>query len=471
MGDEYPRKPILVVDDEISWVGTIRAALKILANITNVESCTDSQNVPALLAVNDYSLVLLDLTMPIVSGEELLDLISEKYPELPVIVISGANQVATAVNCIKKGAEDFFMKSDDLERIINSIKKTLRERALRNEHFQLSENFSAGPGQPHPVFADIITQDSAMLRIFTYLEAIASSHEPVLIQGESGTGKELIAKALHQLCCEEKPFVAVNVAGLDDMLFSDTLFGHCSGAYTGADRKRSGMIEEAAGGILFLDEIGELSQLSQIKLLRLLQSGEYYPLGSDVPMRCSARVAAATNLNLDEKEAQGVFRRDLLFRLKTHRIQLPPLRKRRDDISLLVNHFVAEAANRMGKKKPAENPDLLPILQTYSFPGNHRELRAMVFDAVSLHQEGPLAITRFAETMARQRQAAVPPASEYHGESVPEFLFPDKLPTLKEMTDLLINEALRRSAGNQSHAAKFLGISQQALNKRLKGKS
>ena len=470
MAENNPSKPILIVDDEMSWIVTLRTALKLLGKIANVVLCTESQTVPSLLTNNDYSLVLLDLTMPNLSGEQLLDYIGEKHPELPVIIISGANQVATAVTCMKKGAEDFFLKTDDLERIVNSVKKTLRTQALKVEHFKLSESLAARPGQRHPAFDHIVTQNNTMLRIFSYLEAIAVSREPVLIQGESGTGKELVAQALHQLSCLEQPFVAVNVAGLDDVLFSDTLFGHQVGAYTGANQPRRGMIEEAAGGILFLDEIGDLSQASQVKLLRLLQSGEYFPLGCDSPLLCQARIIAATNQNLEKNEASGLFRRDLLFRLKTHRLKLPPLRERREDIPLLVDYFICDAIDRLGKKRPAENPDLIPLLQSHPFPGNHRELRAMIFDAVSLHQEGPLCIDRFAAIVHRENLSSSDFDATAFAVSESEFTFPDQLPTLKQMSQLLVDEALRRTGGNQSHAAKFLGISQQALSRRLKDK-
>ncbi len=468
MDDRNPHNPILMVDDEKSWLNTLRGALKILADITHVDACTDSRCVPDLLKAHDYSLVLLDLTMPHLSGEELLDHINENHPEIPVIVVSGANQVSTAVNCIKKGAQDFFLKTDDLERIVNSIKKSLRERELRIEHTKLAENFSKLSHSPHPAFEHIKTQSSAMFRIFSYLEAIALSREPVLIQGESGTGKDLIAQALHHLCCPDAPFIAVNVAGLDDMLFSDALFGHVKGAFTGAEQTRKGMIEEAAGGILFLDEIGDLSQASQVKLLRLLQSGEYYPLGSDSPMQCKARIVAATNQNLEENESKGTFRRDLLFRLKTHRITLPALRNRKEDVPLLVDFFVLEAARSLGKKPPAVPSDLLALLRSYHFPGNHRELRAMIYDAVSLHQGGELSTARFHEAIQNEQELVSVRNLGDQSSPVPEFLFPEKLPTIKEMNELLVNEALRRTNGNQSQAAKSLGISQQALNKRIK---
>ncbi len=470
MVENNPSKPILIVDDEMSWIVTLRTALRLLGKITHIVSCTESQTVPSLLATNEYSLVLLDLTMPNVSGEELLDYIGERHPELPVIIISGANQVATAVNCMKKGADDFLIKTDDLERIVNSVKKILRTQELKEEHRKLSESLAARPRQRNAAFDHIITRNQTMLGIFSYLEAIALSREPVLVQGESGTGKELIVQALHQLSCPTQPFIAVNVAGLDDVLFSDTLFGHQVGAYTGANQPRRGMIEEAAGGILFLDEIGDLSQSSQVKLLRLLQSGEYFPLGCDTPLLCRARIIAATNQNLEKKEAAGTFRRDLLFRLKTHRVTLPALRERHEDIPLLVDYFISEAIHQLGKKRPGDNPDLISLLQSYSFPGNHRELRAIIYDAVSLHHTGPLSIDRFADIISKDKLSS--PVSESTTFLPPEsaFIFPEHLPTLKQMSQLLVDEALRRTGGNQSHAARFLGITQQALNRRLKGK-
>jgi DNA-binding NtrC family response regulator len=285
-----------------------------------------------------------------------------------------------------------------------------------------------------------------MRGIFSYLCAIVRSYEPILIIGESGTGKELVARALHQLRSPDQPWVAVNVAGLDDVVFSDTLFGHVKGAYTGADQNRNGMIEEAADGILFLDEIGDLSMTSQVKLLRLLQEGEYYPLGSDQPRKSKAHIVTATNQNLADKESAGTFRRDLHFRLCSHRVELPPLRERKEDLEPLLDYFLVEAAESMEKKKPTVPPELLTLLSTYSFPGNVRELRSMVYDAVSIHVGGVLPMARF-KAAIDGNDHQTKNIDEADGLSSAKIIFTDNLPTLKEVSQILISEAMQRSQG------------------------
>ncbi len=463
----FPENPLLIIDDEPSWLKSMALSLKAFANITNIVFCQDSREAEKMLAQKRYSLVLLDLTMPYLSGELLLKDISEKHPDLPVIVVSGMNQIETAINCIKSGAFDFFVKTDDRQRIINGILNALKQSEQRQENQRLAESLLFDAVPDHAAFSGIITINEKMQRILAYLSAVSSSREPLLIQGESGTGKELIARALHQFGYADRPLVAVNVAGLDDMVFSDTLFGHVKGAYTSAEGLRKGMVEEAGDGVLFLDEIGDLSAASQVKLLRLLQEGEYYPLGSDKPKKCRARIVVATNLDLQHKEAEGAFRRDLLFRLSTHRIELLPLRERKEDIPYLLDFFLNEAASAAGKKTPTYPPELLTLLNAYHFPGNIREMKAMVHDAVSVHAKGVLSLERFKEAIAvsgsaLSEEALTVPLSQLH------IKFPERLPTIKDMTRLLIAEALERTGGNQSQAAQLLGITHQALNQRLK---
>jgi len=271
-----------------------------------------------------------------------------------------------------------------------------------------------------------------------------------------------VAQAIHCLSRASGELVAVNVAGLDDNTFADTLFGHTRGAFTGADRDRAGMIERAAHGTLFLDEIGDLSAASQVKLLRTLQEGEYYPLGSDQPRRQQARIIFATHQNLEEKVATGGFRRDLYFRIQAHQLTIPPLRQRREDLPLLIEHFLEQAAQELKKNKPTPPPQLAVMLSTYSFPGNVRELRGMIFNAVSLHNGGVLSMASFQERIgpASQALAAAAPANP--------FLCLEELPTLSEANELLIEAALERAAGNQTQAARLLGIAQPSLSKRLK---
>ncbi|MCD6582154.1 MAG: sigma-54-dependent Fis family transcriptional regulator [Desulfuromusa sp.] len=464
--NNYPEQPILMVDDQPAWLRSMAMSLKVSAGITNIHKCSDSREVEVLLETNKYSLILLDLTMPHIGGETLLTFISEKYPEIPVIVISGVNQIEIAIRCVRLGAEDFFVKTDDRERVVSGISRTLKKNQLQQENSQLSDRLLYQSRIYDPAFSRIITSSVKMHGIFSYLIAIANSPEPILIVGESGTGKELVAQALHQLRCPEKPWVAINVAGLDDMVFSDTLFGHVKGAYTGAEQHRKGMIEEAADGTIFLDEIGDLSMASQVKLLRLLQEREYYPLGSDQPRMVKAHILVATNQSLSAKESEGTFRRDLHYRLGSHRVEIPPLRKRKEDLPSLIDFFLAEAAESFGKNKPTTPPELLPLLSTYHFPGNIRELRAMIFDAVSLHKGGVLSLSSFKKFFKEDQESNVFDS----GEAKPaeeKIIYLENLPTLKESNRLLIEEAMRRSRGKQAIAARMLGISRQALNQRL----
>ncbi|MDD2501818.1 MAG: sigma-54 dependent transcriptional regulator [Geobacter sp.] len=461
----FPSFGILLVDDEPAWLRSVSLTLERSAGITNIRTCSDSRQVLNLLTGGEIRLVLLDLTMPHLSGEELLTLIGEQHPEITCIVISGLNQVETAVNCIKKGAFDYFVKTLEEDRLTGGVLRAIRLLELERENREMSSRLANGGLRRPELFSSFVTGDPAMLTQFAYIEAVAKSPQPLLISGESGTGKELLARAAHAASGCKGPLVAVNVAGLDDTVFSDTLFGHQRGAYTGADQPRKGMIEEASDGTLFLDEIGDLSIASQVKLLRLLQEGEYYPLGSDRPKRLRARVIVATHADLAVKEAAGQFRRDLYYRLKTHQVRIPPLRERRCDIPLLLEHFMAEAALVLGKKKPTAPRELAQLLATYSFPGNVRELKALVYDAVSLHSGGVLSMERFIAAIGTTTPEQIADAGQ---ERRNPFACCDRLPTFGEAADLLVTEAMLRSSNNQTIAARMLGISQPALSKRLK---
>jgi transcriptional regulator with PAS, ATPase and Fis domain len=260
----------------------------------------------------------------------------------------------------------------------------------------------------------------------------------------------------------------VNVAGLDDNVFADTLFGHKKGAFTGAEQARGGLLEQAAGGTLFLDEIGDLSHASQVKLLRLLQDGEYFPLGSDLAKRSDARVVVATNQELNALQTSGRFRRDLYYRLCDHHVHIPPLRERMEDLPLLLNHFLDKASATLGKNKPTPPEELLTLLSTHHFPGNIREMESMVFDSVSSHRSGKLSMDVFkSHIFQKQPVPKKEQPAEVQGECA-SVSFSEQLPTLKELEQILVDEAMRRAGGNQSIAALSLGITRQALNKRLR---
>ena len=312
------------------------------------------------------------------------------------------------------------------------------------------------------IFASIVTCDRKMQTIFKYIEAIAPTSQAVMITGDTGTGKELVARALHDASGRSGNFVSVNVAGLEDIMFSDTLFGHSRGAFTGADRERKGLIETAAGGTLLLDEIGDLNSASQVKLLRLLQEDEYYSLGSDKKMKSTARILVATNSNLEALMARSSFRTDLYYRLCSHHIHLPTLRERRNDIPLLVEYFMKKSAKELGRPIPTVSADTLKLLMLREFPGNVWELRGFVFNAVAISKPGTVVFPR--PNSSSIPHPIQPPTSNFADMTT----HPDRMPTLSEAEEYLISNALRVSMGNQQAAAVILGITRQALNKRLK---
>ena len=464
----YPTFSVLLVDDELPWLRSLSMTLEGPGGMTNLCQCHDSREVMDLLAQQNIGLVVLDLTMPYISGEELLERIVTDFPQVRVIILSGLNQLETAVNCMRLGAFDYFVKTVDEERLVEGVRRAIRMVELENENRAIRQSLLGGQIDSPEAFSEIVTNNAGMRARFQYLEAVAPSSQPILITGESGVGKELVVRAIHDLSGNSGELVSVNVAGVDDSVFADTLFGHVRGAFTGADSARRGMIEKAAGGTLFLDEIGDLSPASQVKLLRLLQDGEYYPLGSDQMKQMSARVVVATHTDLDAKMANGEFRRDLYYRLLSHHVHLPPLRERKDDLPLLLDHFLNIAADKLGKKKPTPPKELNLLLSTYHFPGNIRELEAMIYDAVSLHQGKTLSMKSFLERIGG---AHAPVADQGLSSDSSPFASLEELPTLQQSAVLLIDEAMQRSGGNQSVAARLLGISQPALSKRLRSNS
>ncbi|MBW2319643.1 MAG: sigma-54-dependent Fis family transcriptional regulator [Deltaproteobacteria bacterium] len=442
-----PSYPIMVVDDEEAILLAMDTALR-MAGMNNIITSKDGREVMDILSRQKIEVMLLDLTMPHIHGEDILRMVTRDFPEIPIIIVTGTVDVETAVQCMKSGAFNYLVKPVEEGCMVTAVSNAIAFRELKRENMSLKQRILSDTLEHPETFAGIITNNKKMISLFRYVEAIARTSQPVLITGETGVGKELIAGAIHALS-GKGAFTAVNVAGLDDHVFSDTLFGHVKGAFTGADSNREGMLEQASGGTFFLDEIGELSPASQVKLLRLLQEGEYLPLGLDHPRHTNARILAATNRDLWSLQEAGKFRKDLFYRLQTHHIHIPPLRERMDDI-----------------QKPTPPKELFTLLRTYSFPGNVRELRSMIFDAVSTHTSRILSMKAFKSHIARKGERVVLRKSD--PEKTPLITFFGELPTLKEGTELIVAEALKRANGNQSVAAQLLGISQQALSKRLK---
>ncbi|WP_319471374.1 sigma-54 dependent transcriptional regulator [uncultured Pseudodesulfovibrio sp.] len=453
---------VLIVDDEPATADSFELTLT-SGGISNIIRCHDSRKAMNILAREPVDVVLLDLVMPHITGEELLEQIKASHSDVEALIITGIDTVDSAVNCMRLGAFDYLVKPVDENRLTSAVSRALEMRRLKRENTSLHNSFLSDALDHPEAFSHMVAQDPRMLRVFKYAEAVATSGQPVLITGESGTGKELIARALHALSAKDKPFVPVNVAGLDDTVFSDTLFGHLKGAFTGAQGARAGLVEQAAHGCLFLDEIGDLSPASQVKLLRLIQEREYLPLGADMPKPAEARVIAATHCDLEAASKNGLFRADLFYRLCIHHIRIPPLQERTDDIPLLIRHFVHKAAKALKREPLSVSPRLQARLAGYPFPGNVRELESMIFDAVSKCSGTTLTVNAFRERL--NVGDALTRTNGFSNETMP---FPDQLPTLAQMSDLLVEEAMRRSNGTQTVAARMLGISQPALSKRLK---
>lgn len=444
-------RPILIVDDEPEILLAVDTALQ-MAGYNNIITISDSRDVIRQMERQIPCLMILDLNMPHINGSRLLKIVRKTYPKLPVIILTGDIDVDMAVKCMKIGAMDYVVKPVEEERLLASVKQALAFINLENkiQDSPVSDLFSQIKNPK--VFEKIITQDDKMHSIFHYIEAVAPSSQPVLIFGETGVGKELIGQSIHTLSKRKGKLIVVNVAGLDDNVFSDTLFGHVQGAFTGAQHSRRGLIEQAAGGTLLLDEIGDLALTSQIKLLRLIQEREYLPLGSDKIQHSDARIIASTNHDLWALEKKGTFRKDLIYRLSTHTLTLPPLRDRLLDLPLLLDRFICQAANELDKPVPDIPKTLIEQMETYPFRGNIRELKSMVYDAVSRHKKGPIKANLF-------KGLSLSELKENQGIN---------LPTLKEASNELVEKAMKQTGNNQSAAAVILGISQQALSKRLK---
>ena len=458
----FPSFSVLIVDDEEPVLNSLSGVLE-SGGITNIICTMDSREVLDILPGREIGVVLLDLTMPYLSGQELLPLIHLDFPDLPVIIITGNSELPTAVECMKMGATDYLVKAVEDSKLIATVKRAIKTQELKREISTLTKHLVSNELEHPEAFSEIVTNNDKMRAIFLYVEAIAKTAQPVLITGETGVGKEMIAQAIHRLSKRKgSACLSVNVAGFDDTLFSDTIFGHRRGAFTGADQARQGLIERASGGTLFLDEIGDLHHASQVKLLRLLEAREYFPLGSDVAKRAETRILVATNRNLSEAIESGDFRKDLFYRFNTHHIHLPALRERQDDLPLLVEHFLKASATELGKKKPTVPRELYILLAAYHFPGNVRELRSMIYDAVSKHKAGTLSLAAF-------RRAIGPGTTiPIDGRDEQAVSFSERLPTIKQVTGLLVTEAVKRSKGNQNIAARLLGITRQALGKRIK---
>jgi DNA-binding NtrC family response regulator len=456
----------LFLDDDSDFLNEIRFVAE-TSGLCQVETLSESSRLLSELAQQRYAVLFMDWVMPFVTGSDLLPVISKEYPSLPVVVMTGISDISNAVRCMKQGAIDYLTKPLDANRFITCLTNALKISELSSQNRQLKEYLLGTPLEKPENFRHIITCSDKMQALFKLIETVAPSRYPVFITGETGVGKELIASAVHKASGLKGKFVPLNVAGLDPLMFDDTLFGHKKGAYTGASESREGLIGQAQGGTLFLDEIGDLSHQSQVKLLRLLQENEYYRLGSDLIQKSDARIVAASNRDFKKLLSEGKFREDLYHRLCYHQLSIPPLRSRKEDILLLVSHFAGLAAASVGKSVPCLSAELQFMLCDYDFPGNVRELVNRVSNAVVVNRSGLLTQEDF-PGMTPKHEVLGDTQGNCGGQFSMHLVFPE-FPTLELIEQIMINEALKRSNGRKGMAAELLGITRQTLRNRMEG--
>ncbi|WP_239491068.1 sigma-54 dependent transcriptional regulator [Luteitalea sp. TBR-22] len=406
----------------------------------------------AWLEANEPDVILLDLRLPDVTGLEALRSIRQANATPDVIMLSGHGSVDEAVESIRLGAFDFVTKPCPLDELDMRIRRALERQALRRRTHLLER------GLTPPDLGDAFVGESpGFRRVLDLIERVAPTDSTVLIGGETGTGKEMVAKLLHARSARrQRPFVVVECAALQETLLHSELFGHERGAFTGADRAKAGLFEVAHGGTIFLDEIGEISPATQVSLLRVLDTSTFRHVGGTAEIRVDVRVLAATNRNLPDMVAQGVFREDLYYRLRTVGVVLPPLRERGGDVAILARHFVARMCARTGLERRLA-PAALEALAQHDWPGNVRELMHVIEAAVVV-SEGPEILPEHLSLRSRRVTPPSPGASP---------TAPDDLPTLEALERAHITTVLQATHGHRSHAARILGISERNLYRKL----
>jgi len=443
---------ILVVDDESAQREALVGFLAKKGYA--VHGAATGREAVETVQSRQIDLVLTDLRMPDLGGDAVLQTVKQINPEIDVIVMTAFGTVESATAAMKAGAVDFISKPIDLQQLQWVVDKSLDRKHLVSENRRLRELVDEKLN-----FTGIIAAGRAMEEALSMAARAAASKATVLIVGESGTGKELIAKVIHQASDRrDKSFIAVNMAALSDSLLESELFGHEKGAFTDADRARKGRFELANEGTLFIDEVGEIPLTTQVKLLRVLQEQEFERVGGSATVKLDVRLIAATNRSLEEAVRAGTFRPDLFYRLNVIKIALPPLRQRREDIPLLVDHFIRQASTAMGKAIDGVSKEAMDLLIKYSYPGNVRELENIIERAVVLSRDTVLTSADFPASLRGEpeRSASADPGAGSFAEQVAVFE--------KE----LVMQALREADGVQTRAAALLHMTERHLRYKIK---
>ena len=446
------KSKILVVDDEPG----MRTFLEIILRKEGYSVETASDGMKALDNINNnvFDLAILDMLMPVMNGIEVLKRIIEKSPETTVIIITAFASHETAIEAMKLGAYDYITKPFKIDEIKLVIKKALDKKGLERENLRLRKELQTKYG-----FANIIGRSIGISKVFELIKRVSELKVNVLITGESGTGKELVARAVHYSGSRHRgPFIAVNCGAIPEPLVESELFGYRRGAFTGASRNKKGLFEEADGGTIFLDEIVDLPIHLQVKLLRVIEEKTIRPLGSTEPIPVDIRIIAATNKLLEKEIANEKFREDLFYRLNVIKIDLPPLRDRRDDIPPLAIHFVEKYSREMGKDIHGISPKALETLESYHYPGNVRELENIIARCVALETSNVIRQQTLPELMVNMGSLNI------ENGIAGNFGLDHLLETFEKRT---IDKALTEAQGNKVEAAKLLGITFRSLRYRL----
>ena len=435
---------ILVVDDEKS----MRDLLSITLEKEGYDVLTAAGGEPAIEALHRESVdaVITDLRMPKVDGLQVLRVAKEISPDMAVIVITAVASTETAVEAMKLGAYDYITKPFKLDEVNLIVRNALERKRLRDENLYLRRQL-----ETQHRFENIIGKSGVIAEVFDTIRKIADSPSTAMVTGESGTGKELVARAIHfNSFRRDKPFVSVNCGAIPEGLMESELFGHVRGAFTGAVSNKVGLFSAAEGGTLFLDEITEIPALLQVKLLRAIQVREIRRVGDTKDIKTDVRLIAASNRDLEEAVAEGILREDLFYRLNVIPIQLPPLRERREDIPLLVAHFLQKFSKELGKDVRGVTPEAMAVLERYRWPGNIRELENVLERAIVLGAGDMLGIDSLPESVRRER-----PVKGLDSVDLPEDGL-DLEATLDAIESRYLQRALDRTGGVQTKAADLL---------------
>ncbi len=444
----------LVVDDEPSVCEAVKAILE--TEGVDIRTMTDSAAALEDIGNNEYDLIISDLKMPKMDGMQLYEKVREISPDSMFIIITAFGTIPSAVDAIKKGIYDYIPKPFTPDEVRIPVRRALEKKRLEKENIALKSQI-----ETRYSFRNIIGNSPEILETFRIMRHAASSESSVLVTGESGTGKELVARAIHSNSVRvRKKFVTVNCGAIPDGLIESELFGHAKGAFTGAVADKRGLVEEADKGTLFLDEIGELSPPLQVKLLRVLQEGEFMRIGDTTPKHVNVRVVAATNKDLKKSIADKTFREDLYYRLNVIPIELPPLRRRNEDIPLLISHFIEKHKGKAPEKKIAGiSKDGINALLKYHFPGNVRELENAVEYAVAFTPGPTIQLDDLPKYILEGK------ALSQEAQKIPIMPLKDAKHRFEKG---LIIAALIESGGNVSEAARLLSIHRQNLQQKIR---